>query len=399
MKLNNYQSHSKQFETDNDDNNNNENYDYELIIDNFNTTDASNENNTSKKDNNINNKLLSSSLATTTKMLKIGMRQSPINIEHNDLTINDLCSINNPSNKLIIDYSKLMMITSENNVNIDNNSDLINLIDQDEHQHHKQLTKKMALASFTLENTGNGWKLNIPDQVSQRCPISGGPLPGIDEYRLLQIHCHWASDSTRGSEHTINGQPFAGEIHLVHWNSSKYDNPNEAMQSIADGDGLAVIGVFVQQQQDTNRSTSKSIKPEPFNIILNNLNQIRFKGDHIQLPAGDLDLNQLIASGNYRIEHSSSIEKKEAESNHKRTGIGYWTYQGSLTTPPFYESVIWIVMERPIMVQESQVLIIIIFLLKIYLYYFLIHKPTNQPTNQFAILSGYLEFSWQNFVR
>lgn len=33
----------------------------------------------------------------------------------------------------------------------------------------------------------------------------------------------------------------------------------------------------------------------------------------------------------------------------------YWTYLGSLTTPPLHESVTWIVLKEPIAVSEKQV--------------------------------------------
>ena len=33
----------------------------------------------------------------------------------------------------------------------------------------------------------------------------------------------------------------------------------------------------------------------------------------------------------------------------------YWTYLGSLTTPPLFESVTWIVFQQPITVSENQV--------------------------------------------
>ena len=33
----------------------------------------------------------------------------------------------------------------------------------------------------------------------------------------------------------------------------------------------------------------------------------------------------------------------------------YWTYSGSLTTPPYYETVTWIVFRDPITVTEAQV--------------------------------------------
>ena len=35
---------------------------------------------------------------------------------------------------------------------------------------------------------------------------------------------------------------------------------------------------------------------------------------------------------------------------------GFWTYDGSLTTPPLLESVTWIVFQKPIQVSEEQVI-------------------------------------------
>lgn len=37
------------------------------------------------------------------------------------------------------------------------------------------------------------------------------------------------------------------------------------------------------------------------------------------------------------------------------SSLHYWTYLGSLTTPPLHESVIWIVLKEPITVSEKQV--------------------------------------------
>ena len=33
------------------------------------------------------------------------------------------------------------------------------------------------------------------------------------------MHFHWGADATEGSEHTEKGEAYAGEIHLVHWNT------------------------------------------------------------------------------------------------------------------------------------------------------------------------------------
>ena len=38
----------------------------------------------------------------------------------------------------------------------------------------------------------------------------------------------------------------------------------------------------------------------------------------------------------------------------KTTDKCYWTYEGSLTTPPLYESVTWIVMKEPIVISKGQ---------------------------------------------
>ena len=68
-------------------------------------------------------------------------------------------------------------------------------------------------------------------------------------YKLEQFHCHWGCTSDRGSEHTVDGRSFAGELHLVHWNSSKYSSFGEAA---AYPDGLAVLGVFLSVSNDSS---------------------------------------------------------------------------------------------------------------------------------------------------
>lgn len=45
-----------------------------------------------------------------------------------------------------------------------------------------------------------------------------------------------------GSEHTVDGRSFSGELHLVHWNTSKYNSFQEAAGR---EDGLAVLGVLL----------------------------------------------------------------------------------------------------------------------------------------------------------
>ena len=35
--------------------------------------------------------------------------------------------------------------------------------------------------------------------------LTGGPL--TEAYQILQLHFHWGSDDTKGSEHTLDGKP------------------------------------------------------------------------------------------------------------------------------------------------------------------------------------------------
>jgi hypothetical protein len=41
--------------------------------------------------------------------------------------------------------------------------------------------------------------------------LEGGPL-GNDLYRLEQFHCHWGENSDEGSEHTVDGKAYPGEV-------------------------------------------------------------------------------------------------------------------------------------------------------------------------------------------
>lgn len=79
--------------------------------------------------------------------------------------------------------------------------------------------------------------------------LRGGPL-GSDVYKLEQWHCHWGAANGEGSEHTVDGRAFSGELHLVHWNTSKY---NSFAEAAGQEDGLAVLGVFLAVSKRTDQ--------------------------------------------------------------------------------------------------------------------------------------------------
>ncbi len=123
-------------------------------------------------------------------------------------------------------------------------------------------------------------------------------LNGVD-YNLLQFHFHTLS------EHTVNGNHFPMEVHLVH-------------QDPATGN-LAVIGIFFEEGNENAFLAS-------------------FDDD---LPtAAD--------------EHYSSEDLVNA-TDLLPSDLGYYTYDGSLTTPPCSEVVTWFVLKMPIEASASQI--------------------------------------------
>lgn len=60
--------------------------------------------------------------------------------------------------------------------------------------------------------------------------------------KIAQYHLHWGNTSlSGGSEHTIDGKRYFGELHAVHYNT-KYANFAQAADK---PDGLAVFGWFI----------------------------------------------------------------------------------------------------------------------------------------------------------
>lgn len=91
----------------------------------------------------------------------------------------------------------------------------------------------------SLVNPGYSWRVDVNGAGSE---LTGGPLVN-DIYQLEQFHCHWGCSDGKGSEHTVDGESYSGELHLVHWNRTKYSSIDEAA---GHPDGLAVLGVFLK---------------------------------------------------------------------------------------------------------------------------------------------------------
>ncbi|XP_060631538.1 carbonic anhydrase 13-like [Anolis sagrei] len=162
-------------------------------------------------------------------------------------------------------------------------------------------------------NNGHSTSVEF-DDTENKSVLCGGPLMG--NYRLRQIHFHWGSSDDIGSEHAVDGTKFAAELHVVHWNADKYASFVEAA---FEADGLAVMAVFLKLGE-CNPQLQK---------ITDFLDAIKAKGKQHRFT--NFDPSCLLPRS-----------------------LDYWTYLGSLTTPPLLESVIWIILKEPINVCSEQ---------------------------------------------
>ena len=140
----------------------------------------------------------------------------------------------------------------------------------------------------------NGHTVQVNVEPGNAITITG------KRYELVQFHFH------RPSEERINGRQYDMVAHLVH----------------KDVDGrLAVVAVML------DRGSAQSI----VQAVWNNLPLE--KGDEVR-AGSRIDLSQLLPED-------------------KR----YYTYMGSLTTPPCSEGVLWMVMKQPVPISVEQVAI------------------------------------------
>ena len=158
---------------------------------------------------------------------------------------------------------------------------------------YKTTKLKISHNAHVEELINNGHTIEVTPQEGSTISYEG------KVYRLKQFHFHTPS------EHTINGQHFPMEIHLVHQ---------------ADDKSLAVIGVLVQVGKHNN-----------------NFDQL------IKYLPNDVGMKKTYNSVN--IEIGNNVPKD----------LYAYHYVGSLTTPPCTENVQWLVMKTPISMNKEQI--------------------------------------------
>ncbi|XP_076002688.1 carbonic anhydrase 4b [Genypterus blacodes] len=164
-----------------------------------------------------------------------------------------------------------------------------------------------------LTNNGHGVQLDLPASNV----IKGGHLDA--PYKALQLHLHWGKDGGPGSEHTIDGEKFPMEMHIVHM-KEEHISLSEALR---DPTGVAVLGFFFQESMSANKK---------FDPIISALKNIKRPTNSTTLKGVYLDM--------FTLPQSDMLK--------------YFRYDGSLTTPDCAEAVIWTVFEEAIPLSRKQ---------------------------------------------
>jgi carbonic anhydrase len=148
----------------------------------------------------------------------------------------------------------------------------------------------------SLSMTNNGHTV----QMTYQAGSSLGRVGGKDTWTLAQFHFH------APSEHTVDGMSYPLEMHLVHLDAA--------------GNPAAVVGVFIRAGTE-NAALARAFQNLPAK-----------EGDKIAPPGETIDAGALLPADKT-----------------------FFTYPGSLTTPPCTEGITWYVLKTPIEMSPAQI--------------------------------------------
>ncbi len=194
------------------------------------------------------------------------------------------------------------------------------------HSHHETIKKfpksDLIFEGFKIEFRGHAIQIK-PDEPAFRFQR----LLHSDIYANYTLHAidiHWGPNDTSGSEHTLDGTRFAGEVHLAFYNEDTFtpfeSEDTESMLDKAGDLGILVIGVLLEVAPAEQVNATNSYWMERLTTGLGSL-----QNDVPYQSKDKLNLTDLFEGT-----------------------LGY-RYPGSFTTPTCHP-VEWIVMRRPVQV-------------------------------------------------
>ncbi|PAV67310.1 hypothetical protein WR25_15192 isoform A [Diploscapter pachys] len=140
-----------------------------------------------------------------------------------------------------------------------------------------------------------------------------------EQYHLDAINWHFGTEPMNGSEHTIGGVGYAGELHLIHRNT-RFPTIDLALKQ---QNGIIAMAIFLNESHDEN----PSLKP-----FIDLLPKITYKNNECRLTS-------------FNVGSLFPPPEKTKE---------FWMYEGSETVEPFRETVHWIVFRSALPISSMQ---------------------------------------------
>lgn len=172
-----------------------------------------------------------------------------------------------------------------------------------------------------LKVHNNGLTVEIETETTENGEnptITGGGVD--DDYELEGFHFHWGAANRDGSEHAVDGKRYDMEMHLVHKNK----RCKTMKEALTHPFGILVLGILFE-------AVDYEVNQTGLNAIYDILPQLRKYDSKVYLERN-------ITAG--------SLLKLIDTSN-------FYTYRGSLTTPPCAEVVTWFIFEEHFLIHND----------------------------------------------
>ncbi len=177
----------------------------------------------------------------------------------------------------------------------------IDILGTERNKKLRPITFHYRPSEFFVKNNGHTTEVEYEEGSSNYINV------GDEQCDLLQFHFH-----TR-SEHGAGGGSFPMEAHLVHQ---------------CESGSLAVVGVMMHYLSETpNKALNQALTYAPFDKESG-----EYVTDTVHEAGRHVNANDLLPTRNRK----------------------YYTYRGSLTTPPCSEVVDWYVMKKPVGISQEQ---------------------------------------------
>ncbi|GAA50297.1 carbonic anhydrase [Clonorchis sinensis] len=179
---------------------------------------------------------------------------------------------------------------------------------------------KVEQTNYTVINNGHTVEVRFNDKQWEISVGSDG-----DPYYPTQMHFHWGGPNRGGSEHLLGGLRYAMETHIVSYNGRLFKSKEEA---VSGPNGLAVFGILHKLEEFAQTDQTQFGKMGTFEGALASITAAK---QSKSIPA--FDLAALLGQ----------VETTQ-----------YYRYQGSLTTPPCTQNVMWTVFTKSVPVKPAQ---------------------------------------------